>query len=43
MKGVMSLIGTNLPKLVGQSMSALPGNSDINLFCYGQGVIDLDA
>ena len=24
-------------------MSALPGNSDINLFCYGQGVIDLDA
>jgi hypothetical protein len=32
-----------LPKLVGQSMSALPGNSDINLFCYGQGVIDLDA
>ena len=43
MKGVMSLIGTKLPKLVGQSMSALPGNSDINLFCYGQGVIDLDA
>jgi hypothetical protein len=35
--------GTKLPKLVGQSMSALPGNSDINLFCYGQGVIDLDA
>jgi hypothetical protein len=35
--------GTNLPKLVGPSMSALPGNSDINLFCYGQGVIDLDA
>src|SRR6266567_9575882 len=32
-----------LPKLVGQSMSALPGNSDINLFRYGQGVIDLDA
>jgi hypothetical protein len=29
--------------LVGQSTSALPGNSDINLFCYGQGVIDLDA
>jgi hypothetical protein len=27
--------------LVGQSMSALPGNSDIDLFCYGQGVIDL--
>ncbi len=24
-------------------MSALPGNSDINLFRYGQGVIDLDA
>ena len=36
-------IGTKLPKLVGQSMSALPGNSDIDLFCYGQGVIDLDA
>ena len=36
-------VGTKLPKLVGQSMSALPGNSDINLFCYGQGVIDLDA
>jgi hypothetical protein len=35
--------GTKLPKLVGQSISALPGNSDINLFCYGQGVIDLDA
>ena len=35
--------GTKLPKLVGQSTSALPGNSDINLFCYGQGVIDLDA
>src|SRR5258707_13211995 len=38
----MSLIGTKLPKLVGQSMSALPGNSDIDLFRYGQGVIDLD-
>ena len=24
-------------------MSALPSNSDINLFCYDQGVIDLDA
>jgi hypothetical protein len=24
-------------------MSALPGNSDIDLFCYGRGVIDLDA
>jgi hypothetical protein len=24
-------------------MSALPANSDIDLFCYGQGVIDLDA
>ena len=23
-------------------MSALPGNSDIDLFCYGQGVNDLD-
>ena len=34
---------TKLPKLVGQSTSALPGNSDINLFCYGQGVINLDA
>ena len=39
----MTACGTKLPKLVGQSMSALPGNSDINLFCYGQGVIDLDA
>ena len=36
-------LGTKLPKLVGQSTSALPGNSDINLFCYGQGVINLDA
>ena len=35
--------GTKLPKLVGQSMSALPGNSDIDLFRYGQGVINLDA
>ena len=39
----MAANGTKLPKLVGQSTSALPGNSDINLFCYGQGVIDLDA
>ena len=39
----MPACGTKLPKLVGQSTSALPGNSDINLFCYGQGVIDLDA
>jgi hypothetical protein len=35
--------GTKLPKLAGQSMSALPGNSDIDLFRYGQGVINLDA
>jgi hypothetical protein len=40
---LMSPLGTKLPKLVGQSMSALPGNSDIDLFRYGQGVIDLDA
>jgi hypothetical protein len=40
---VTSVLGTKLPKLVGQSMSALPGNPDIDLFCYGQGVIDLDA
>ena len=39
---VMAALGTNLPNLLGQSMSALPGNSDIDLFCYGQGVIDLD-
>jgi hypothetical protein len=38
----MAALGTNLPNLLGQSMSALPGNSDIDLFCYGQGVIDLD-
>jgi hypothetical protein len=24
-------------------VSALPGKSDISLFCYGQGIIDLDA
>jgi hypothetical protein len=39
---ILTARGRKLPKLVGQSMSALPGNSDIDLFCYGQGVIDLD-
>jgi hypothetical protein len=34
--------GTNRRLEVGQSMSALPGNSDINLFCYYQGVIHHD-
>jgi hypothetical protein len=27
----------------GQSASALPPKSDINLFCYREGVVDLDA
>src|ERR1700722_6075724 len=38
-----SASGTNRPCEGGQSMSALPGHSDINLFRYCQGVIDLDA
>lgn len=38
-----SLIGTNRQLEGGQSMSALPGTSDINLFRYCQGVIDLNA
>jgi hypothetical protein len=32
-------IGTYQTKLAGQSMSALSGTSDINLFCYRQGVV----
>jgi hypothetical protein len=36
-------IGPNLPNLIGQSMSALPGISDVNLFRYRKGVINLDA
>lgn len=35
----MPAFGTYQTKLAGQSMSALPGYSDINLFCYRQGVI----
>ena len=39
----MSLYGPNAPIEDGQSMSALPGISDITLLCYRQGVIDLNA
>jgi hypothetical protein len=31
------------PKWSGRSCLLCPGNSDINLFCYGKGIIDLDA
>jgi hypothetical protein len=34
--------GPNLPMSVGQSMSALPGISDIDLFGYREGIIDFD-
>lgn len=33
----------NRPRFVGQSMSALPGISDVDLFRYRQGIIHLDA
>jgi hypothetical protein len=36
----MSALGTKRLLEIGQSMSALPGISDINLFRYGQGVIE---
>src|SRR3954471_17843991 len=36
-------VGTKRRLEGGQSMSALPGYSDINLFRYCKGVIDLDA
>jgi hypothetical protein len=39
----MSPIGTNRLLEVGQSTSALPGISDINLFRYCQGIIHFDA
>ena len=38
-----SLSGPNLPMSVGQSMSALPSISDIDLFSYREGIIYLDA
>ena len=38
----MSAFGTKQTSFDGQSMSALPGYSDINLFSYRQGIIDLD-
>jgi hypothetical protein len=38
-----SAVGTNRLLEGGQSISALPGISDINLFRYCQRVIDLDA
>jgi hypothetical protein len=31
------------PKWSWRSCLLCPGNSDINLFCYGKGIIDLDA
>jgi hypothetical protein len=31
------------PKWIGRSCLLCPGNSDINLFRYGKGIIDLDA
>ncbi len=31
------------PKWSGRSCLLCPGNSDINLFFYGKGIIDLDA
>lgn len=39
----MSVRGTNRLLEGGQSMPALPSISDINLFRYRQGVIDLNA
>ena len=39
----LSASGTNRLLEVGQSMSALPGMSDINLFRYCEGIIYLDA
>jgi hypothetical protein len=39
----MSLIGYTRLCGGGQSLSALPFGSDINLFSNGEGVIDLDA
>src|SRR5581483_4176025 len=39
----MTLVAPTRRLKAGQNMSALPGISDINLFSYCQGVIDLDA
>jgi hypothetical protein len=36
-------IGPKLPMCAGQSMSALPSISDVNLFSYRKRVIDLNA
>jgi hypothetical protein len=33
----------SIPLLHGQSVSALPTRSDVDLFCYGEGIIDLNA
>ena len=41
--GGWSALGTERPPTDGQSMSALPSSSDINLFCYRERVVDLDA
>jgi hypothetical protein len=38
-----ALDGTNRRLEVGQSMSALSGYSDINLFCYRQSIVRFDA
>jgi len=35
--------GTNRRLEVGQSMSVLSGDSDINLFCYRQNIVRFDA
>jgi hypothetical protein len=39
----MSGSGTSRMPREGQSYSALPGSSDINLFSYGESVVDLNA
>jgi hypothetical protein len=39
----MSAYGAMQHKRRGRRMSAPPGSSDVNLFRYGKGVIDLDA
>jgi hypothetical protein len=37
----MSPVGPKPPIMDGQSMSALPSSSDVDLFCYGERVVDL--
>jgi hypothetical protein len=39
----MSAVGHSETFVKGQSVSALPHDSDINLFRYCEGVVDLDA